>query len=287
MSKPTTRTVVKEPLRDSSLWDHVIPRQDDIIIATCYKAGTTLTQQIVNILLHPEQQFTTMRAVSPWVESNLHAPSAAKIEALASPRFLKTHLHPQALPWHEQWKYIYLGRDGRDVGLSLYNHNRVMAEEWAAQGIVGKVDHGAADFSEFWDQWVENGQPRWDFWNNVQYWWEVRDEPNVLLLHYNELLQDKPRAAARIAEFLDCEWNEQVCERVIEQSSIEYMRNMELSGQLGFAAKNKTKTGLINKGSNGRWQNLLSAEQLQRYHTIVEQRLNRDCAAWLHQDTAY
>lgn len=277
------RCIVQEPLRDSTHWDHVIPRPGDIIIATCYKAGTTLTQQIVNLLLHGDKDFDTMRNLSPWVESSLHAPPPEEIETLPSPRFLKTHLHPQALPWREEWKYIYLARDGRDVGLSLYNHIRTMAEEFAAIGKpVPPVHTIPADFSTFWDQWVETGKPRWDFWQNVDSWWQVRHQPNVLLIHYSDLINNKPIEAERLARFLGCEWNPSVCERVCDYSSLEYMRNLELAGKLGSPNKNKQKTGLINKGTNGRWKDLLTDKQLERYEAMVAQKLEPACAEWLH-----
>jgi len=276
-----SRQPVRENFRDSSKWDHVKPRSDDIIIATCYKSGTTLTQQIVNLLLNGDKDFTAMRDLSPWVESGLHAPKPEAIEALASPRFLKTHLHPQALPWHEQWKYIYLARDGRDVGMSLYNHSRTMEEELEAMGKAGTRDNGPTNFADFWDQWVETGKPRWDFWENVDKWWQVRHQPNVLLIHYTDLVHNKPVEAERIARFLGCEWSSSICDRVCEHSSLEYMRELELVGKFGSANKNKQKTGLVHKGTNGRWKDLLTDRQLERYEEIVAQKLEAECAHWL------
>lgn len=274
--------VVQEALRDSTRWNHIKPRSDDIIIATCYKAGTTLTQQIVNLLLNGEEHFDAMNILSPWVESSLHGPSSKVIEELPSPRFLKTHLHPQALPSHQAWKYIYLARDGRDVGLSLYNHICTMSEERIATGKDISLHQVPATFDAFWDRWVETGEPRWDFWSNVHNWWKIRQRPNVLLIHYNNLVHNKPEEAERIAHFLGCEWNDTVCERVCEQSSLEYMRQLELSGKLGSPDKKKKKTGLVNKGINGRWKSLLSQQQLERYEEIVIEKLEPECATWLH-----
>ncbi len=275
--------IIKDTLRDASKWGKIKPRNDDIIIATCYKSGTTLTQQIINLLLNGNQDFATMRDMSPWVESRQHAPKPEVIEALASPRFLKTHLDPGALPWLSEWKYIYLARDGRDVGLSLYNHCRAMEAEQAAMEQVDTKINGPANFTEFWDQWVETGSPRWDFWENIDRWWQVRSQPNVLLVHYNDLIHKKPTEVERIARFLDCEWNAEISNNVCKYSSIDYMRGLELTGKLGSSKKNKQKTGLVNKGINGRWKKLLTYQQLVRYKQIVTQQLEPACADWLHQ----
>jgi len=275
------RKLVKEFFRDSTHWNEVTPRTDDIVIASCYKSGTTLAQQIVNILLNGNADFEAIRSLSPWVDSGLYAPKRESIEALASPRFLKTHLHPQALPWHDEWKYIYLGRDGRDVCRSLYDHARSLEEEHEAMGKGGTVDNGPGDFSAFWDQWVETGKPRWDFWENVDSWWKVRHQPNVLLVHYTDLVHDKPVEAERIARFLGCKWNSSICDSVCEYSSLDYMRKLELEGKFGSSDKNKKKTGLVNKGINGRWKDLLTDRQLARYGELVAQKLEKECANWL------
>ena len=137
-------------------------------------------------------------------------------------------------------------------------------------------------FSDFWDQWVENGQPRWDFWHNVDRWWQVRNQENVLLLHYNDLINYKPQAAEKIARFLGLNWNMQVCDTVCKYSTIDYMRMLELEGKFGGTTKTKKRTSLINKGTNNRWKNLLSKSQLEHYKQVVSERLELDCADWLY-----
>ena len=44
------RRTIQSRMFDSTRWDHVKPREDDIIVATWAKSGTTLTQQIVSQL---------------------------------------------------------------------------------------------------------------------------------------------------------------------------------------------------------------------------------------------
>ena len=45
------------------------------------------------------------------------------MEAQTHRRFVKTHLPVDALVYSPKAKYIYIGRDGRDVLWSLYNHH--------------------------------------------------------------------------------------------------------------------------------------------------------------------
>lgn len=273
--------IIRESLRDSTRWDRVLPRPDDIVIASCYKAGTTLAQQIVNLLLNGEREFRYMGELSPWVESVRHGPDAASLEALVSRRFFKTHLHPAALPWREDWKYLYLARDGRDVGLSLYNHVCKIERERQALGLTKAAD--LSEFGEFWDRWVEDGTPRWDFWHNVAGWWRVRERHNVLLLHYADLLRDKAGVAQQIAAFLGCPWDADIAARVCRGSSLESMRELEMRGRFGSTDPQKKQASLVHKGVNGRWLGLLNDARLRRYETLAEQRLEPQCVAWLRQ----
>lgn len=282
MTDPTTtRPVIREPLRDSTHWDHVIPRPDDIIIVSCYKSGTTLTQQIVNLLLHGTRDFRAMNAISPWVDSALHYPGPAAVEALPSPRFLKSHLPFGVLPYRPEWKYIYTGRDGRDVCLSLFDHCKELEKHFKVDREGRPLDHGPAEFSAFYDDWLDAGRPRWSFWTHVDSWWKARHLPNVLLLRFSELTAAKSATARRIAEFLGVPWSDTLDGLVGEHSSLDRMQQMELAGQFGGAGV-KERATFINKGRNGRWRALLTDAQSQRYLDLAAERLEPACAAWLN-----
>ena len=56
-------------------------------------------------------------------------PKLPVVEAQTHRRFLKTHL-PDALVFSPKAKYIYIGRDGRDVVWSMHNHHVNANETW-------------------------------------------------------------------------------------------------------------------------------------------------------------
>ena len=57
---------------DSTRWDDVVPRPDDIIITTSLKAGTTWTQRIVSLLVFQTLDLPkTLHWVSPWPDARL------------------------------------------------------------------------------------------------------------------------------------------------------------------------------------------------------------------------
>ena len=79
-------------------------------------------------------------------------------------------------------------------------------------GLVGpSLPLPGKDVVEYFHQWLDgNGYPAWPFFSNIQSWWHVRKQPNVLLLHFNELKSDLEGEMRKISKFLDCEINEKL-----------------------------------------------------------------------------
>lgn len=112
-------------LLDSPRWAQFVPRDGDIVIATSIKSGTTWAQAIVAHLVLGTAALPRLWEVSPWLE-NPNTPIEkiiSRLEAQTHRRFIKTHLALDGLPFSPQVTYIVVGRDARDVGLSLWNHH--------------------------------------------------------------------------------------------------------------------------------------------------------------------
>lgn len=279
------RMIVRDRHRDSTQWDGFRPRSDDIVIASCYRSGTTLTQQIVNLLVNGTKEFDRLRNLSPWVDSRELFPGAELVESLPSPRFLKSHLPFDALPYHAQWRYIYLVRDGRDVGLSLFEQCRQLQEDRPIDAHDNPFDYGAPDFASFWDEWLESGHPYWPLWEHIMSWWNARALPNVLLLHFDSLTRDKPAQVRRIAELLGLSLTPELERMVCEHSSLDHMKGLELAGKLGKPGKKQVAT-FVNEGVAGRWRGRLSEPQIERYLRLLHARLEPECADWVCSDRA-
>ena len=150
---------------DSTIWNDFRFRDDDIIIATYAKAGTTWMQQIVSQLVFGGREDVDVWSLSPWLDFRT-PPKAEKlpiIEAQTHRRFLKTHLPADALVFSPQAKYIYIGRDGRDVLWSMHNHHmHASAALYAAvndtPGRVGPpFPMPDPDIRRYFNYWLEFG----------------------------------------------------------------------------------------------------------------------------------
>lgn len=276
---------------DSTIWNDLAFRDDDIVIATYAKSGTTWMQQIVAQMLHGGDPELAVAELSPWLDLRV-PPKEVKlplVEAQTGRRILKTHLPVDALVFSPRAKYLYIGRDGRDVVWSLYNHHANANAAWYGAlndtpGRVGPaIEPPPADIRDYWRDWLaQDGHPFWPFWDNVRGWWAVRELPNVQFVHFNDLKRDLPGEMRRIAAFLEIPLDEARWDAIVEYCSFDWMKkNAVKSVPLGGAFWDGGAETFINKGVNGRWMDTLMAEDSAEYEARAVAELGADAARWL------
>lgn len=276
---------------DSTIWNDFQFRDDDIIIATYAKSGTTWMQQIVAQMLFNGDPSLPVAEMSPWLDLRI-PPKQVKlpaVEAQTHRRILKTHLPVDALVYSSKAKYIYIARDGRDVVWSMYNHHANANQAWYAAlndtpGRVGPpIEQPPADIRQYWHDWMHgNGHPFWPFWENIRTWWQVRTLPNILFVHFSDLKRDMPGEMRRIAQFLNIPIDEARWPTILEYCSFDWMKkNAAKSVPLGGAFWDGGAEVFINKGVNGRWADTLSADASAEYEARAVSELGPECARWL------
>ena len=266
-------------------------RDDDIIISTYAKSGTTWVQQIVSQLIFNGEEGLPVAEMSPWMDLRV-PPKEVKlpeVEQQSHRRFLKTHLPVDALVFSPEARYIYIGRDGRDVVWSMYNHHTNANQFWYealndTPGRVGPpIEPPPDDIRTYFDDWMsKDGHRFWPFWENVRSWWEIRDLPNVLLIHFERLKTDMPGEIRRIADFIGTPIDESRWEAILEHCSFGYMKaNATASVPLGGAFWDGGAETFVHKGVNGRWRDTLSAAESAAYEERALRELGPECADWL------
>jgi aryl sulfotransferase len=276
---------------DSTTWNDFPFRDDDIIIATYAKSGTTWLQQIVAQLIFKGETEQNVAEMSPWVDFLLPPDEVLlpQIEAQTHRRFLKTHLPVDALVFSPKAKYLFIARDGRDVVWSYYNHQLNMTDMLieglndARRPDTDEVGRPSLEIDEYFRNWLDkDGAPLWQFWHNISSWWDIRNLPNVKLLHFAALKNDMPGQIREIAEFLEVDVDENNWDAILEHCSFDYMRaNAEKSVPMGGAPWIGGARTFMHKGTNGRWRDVLTAEDNQKYEDHSLSNLGPECAEWL------
>ena len=275
---------------DSTRWDGFRFRDDDVIVATYAKSGTTWTQQIVGQLVFAGADDVNIAEISPWLDLRIMPPdTAAKLEAQQHRRIIKTHLPLDALVFSPRAKYLYIGRDGRDVVWSMYNHHANANQLWydalnLTPGLVGPpIGRPDPDIRAYFRNWLQNdGAPFWPYWENIATWWQARHLPNVRLVHFNALKADLEGEMRKIAAFLGVDIPQERWPTILEHCSFDYMKaNADKVAPLGGAIFEGGGKTFINKGTNGRWRDVLSAAEIQAYERRAVAELGPECAEWL------
>jgi aryl sulfotransferase len=266
-------------VHNSSLWNGFEFRDDDVIIATPPKTGTTLTQQIVGQLIFGGDPDLFARAVSPWIDA-VQMPNAKQMaQAQTHRRFFKTHLPIDTLVYSPMAKYIFVGRDARDVAWALYN-NVINLSDFAKDQVrmAENVSYNKdPEIIEYYRNFILGDS----FWEHVGGWWSYRHLPNLMVLHFNNLISDRIGSIRQIADFLGIPLSAGLLDKVVEYTSIDHMKTLAAKDkglEEQFIGGGKT---FINKGTNGRWQAVLSEDDIALCDTIAAKRLPPDCAHWL------
>jgi aryl sulfotransferase len=249
-----------------------------------------MQQMIAQMLMGPDPELAVAE-LSPWLDLRV-PPEEIKlpvVEAQTNRRFIKTHLPVDALVFSPKAKYVYIGRDGRDVVWSVYNHHVNANALWYqalndTPGRVGPpIEKPNPDIRQYWHEWLEkDGHPFWPFWDNIRTWWAIRNLPNVYFIHFAQLKADLPGEMRKLADYLGIEVKEASWPRILEYCSFDWMKaNATKSVPLGGAFWDAGAQVFINKGVNGRWQSVLSPEESRAYQERARKELGDDCAHWL------
>lgn len=292
MAFPTKQRELENHHLDSTFWNEFKFRPDDVFIATYAKSGTTWMQQIVGQLILGPDPTLEIHALSPWVDMRVPPKHVrlTMVEALKNRRFLKTHLPVDALVFSPEAKYIYIARDGRDVVWSMYNHHVNGNEDWYAAlndtpGLVGPpLPRPPDDVHEYYLTFINNnGYPWWPFFEHIRSWWAIKDLPNVKLVHFNNLKANLENQMRSIAEFLGIDISdEEKFQEIVKYCSFDWMKeHSHLTAPGGGMFWSGGGTTFINKGTNGRWQSVLSEEEKASYDALAVKELGEECAHWL------
>lgn len=286
---PRKRRDVLNHHQDSRNWEMITLREGDVVAANWAKAGITWLQQILVQLVHDGRPDVAVRDTVIWPDWWSIPKDALKAwtDSLTGRRIFKTHLPADALELSPLARYIYIGRDARDVVWSFYPHVRNYTQELI--DLVNSAPHRDwpewgppdTDIRQFYHDWLDNdGTPYWPFWSNVQSWWDLRGLPNVLLVHHEALKRDLPGEMRRIARFIGAEPAAEAWPRMIEHCSFDWMKAHK--DQLLPVDSFKDKgASFMNKGVNGRWRDVLSKAEINKCDEIAAAKLTAGCARWL------
>lgn len=251
-------------------------------------------QQIVSQLIFAGAEGVELYETSPWFEKRqLRDKVHALYGAQTHRRLLKSHLPLDCLVYEPRARYVCVLRDGRDTMWSWHGYLaratpyfyefKNAGDDRVGPPLQRPGPDPRVEFLRFLDHGDDPSRANSPFWEYVRGWWGARNLPNLLLVHFADLKADMEGQIRRTAAFLDIHVPDALWPTILEHCSFEYMKkhSAQMSPQGSDALYEKGSDSFVNKGTNGRWRDVLSEEDIQRYEKRAVEELGQECADWL------
>jgi hypothetical protein len=286
-------------MADSSRWERFTMREDDVVISTPSKCGTTWMQNIVGMLLRGQVDLGgPLTTVSPWLDM-LIRPEAEVFDLLEQQRtrrFIKTHTPLDGLPRRDGVTYLCVARHPMDVAMSDRDHAANMDRPWVIElrrTTSGEYDRQAGDAppedtAEFLRWYVDNDNPPRgsgpdglaDYSHQVRTYWEARHEPGVHLFHYTDLWNDLDGEMRRVAAALGVDVAEPLWTELVDAATLDSMRARASRTAPDVQLEVwRSPAVFFRVGGSRDWASYLTPEDVVRFETRLAE-LARDAAGW-------
>jgi len=300
-----------EKIQSTDIWDKFQKRDSDIFITSTIKSGTTWIQQIVSQIVFKGEFNQYLESTSVWIDSHLDRSFKETLQILSAQthrRFIKSHSNAEFVMKHKNPlnKYIFITRDYRDVVWSFFNHIKLSKKSTSynlRRGILMSRLKKCKNEKQMWDIIFQND----DLFHNKNYnnifsyfatiksWLIHKNDPNVLILHFNDLKQNLKSCITQIIQFLGyTTLHKSSIDTILMKSSFAWMRKhshkcapTNFEKKLSLKKTNKIKKikscsgNFINKGTNKRWRGELSNDDLEPYHNIMRGFFNDKEIQWI------
>ncbi|XP_074651313.1 sulfotransferase 1B1-like [Tubulanus polymorphus] len=254
-------------------------REDDVIVATYPKAGTTLTQEITWLVMNngdveaAKLEYVSARLpfleYAPLTRSMIYGKIHTPLELFLkqnSPRMCKVHL-----PWNigpsravDEFnsRLIYVMRNPKDTAVSNYHF---------AQGFTKNPFTGS--FSDFLKVYLAPEMAYGTIFDHYLGYWNERYRENILILYYEDLVHDHRAQVVKIAEFLQKDLSDEVVDRIVAATKFKVMKENPMTNYVydGFARPNAKP--FMRKGETGDWKNHFTPEEADIFDRLIAEKL--------------
>jgi aryl sulfotransferase len=285
----------QSPDEDSARWLGFPFRDGDIVISTRSKTGTTWVQMICALLIFQTPALPAPLAqLSPWLD-HLIVPRDevyAQLAAQQHRRFIKTHTPLDGVPLDPRATYIVTARHPLDMFVSFYHqgdnidHERL--RQLTGQPEPAELPRPRTPLHDRLLRWIDDDDDPREYPDSLPglMWhlsdaWARRHEPNVLLVHYNDLLADLDGQMRWLAGQLGIAVPEQAWPTLVQAATFKRMRD-SADTLVPTAGIFKSNAAFFRRGTSGAGREILSDEELAAYHARVTQLAPSDMLTWLH-----
>lgn len=288
-------------MADSARWERFELRDDDVIISTPSKCGTTWMQHIVGMLLLDVTELEApISELSPWLDMLIRTDDEVFAMLAGQPhrRFIKSHTPLDGVPEHPGVTYITVIRHPLDVALSDLDHTRntvpgrAIGLRDAATGVrvpLSGHEPAPSDPTELLRWFIDNSNgptgsgPNGlaDFCQQASTYWHRRHRPNVHLFHYQDLWDDLDGEMRHVAAALGVTVDEHRWPAFVDAATLGSMRaRADVAAPEAHQGFWRSPADFFRRGGRREWASLLSDDEIAGFHARLED-LAGEAAPWI------
>lgn len=297
MERPQRIHTYTDVIADSARWDRFKPRKGDIIVATPAKCGTTWTQMICALLVHQSPHLPQpLTVLSRWLDRHTEPVEdvIAHFDNQPFRRIIKTHTPLDGLPYYDEVTYVFCARDPRDAFLSMVDHRHNLSqktmEDVRRRGNMPEnfsLTGGANEMFPLWltrgpQPWMDDGFPSGSVLYLSNTYWRFRHLPNIVMLHYHDLTEDRDGQMRRLSAALGIAVDEKTWPSLVQAAGFTEMKSHASENAPGaHLGEWANDNDFFRKARNGEWHTVLTPENLALYDKVSAARLDPGLKLWL------
>ncbi|XP_033124104.1 sulfotransferase 1C2-like isoform X2 [Anneissia japonica] len=247
-------------LQDLQMFEIV---EDDVVVMTSPKSGTTWMQEIVSVLMYG---CDVEKAKQEYIEKRwMFIDFPFQTEGVSSPRLIKTHLNPQAIPPHikeKKPKIIFVSRNPKDTAVSFFFFHK-----------TGKHLPTYESWTEFLNDFCAGNLIRGDWFAMNSYWWSQRNDKNVLFVKYEDMKRNLSEVVEKVASFLGWTIPDGKLPELLQHCSFESMRSNNKVNSSEDPLIDTDKIPFMRKGTVGDWKNFFTVAQSEAFDQIYREKM--------------
>ncbi|KAM8739533.1 sulfotransferase 6B1 isoform 1-T1 [Acanthopagrus schlegelii] len=224
---------------------NITAREDDVMLVAYPKCGFNWMVGVLRKIIAQATGMDTESKMPPLIE--FFGPEAVKMmDGAPSPRFLGTHMHPDNIPksfYEKKTKMLVIFRNPKDTLVSFFhfsNNNPVLPS--------------GQSWDTFYSDFMSGEVPWGSYFDHALAWEKKMDDPNVMVVTYEELKQDLTKGVLEISTFFGFELTEAQVQQISESSTFSAMKKSS-------AGNHAIGNIIFRKGEVGDWKNHFTPEQ--------------------------
>ncbi|XP_036402782.1 sulfotransferase 6B1-like [Megalops cyprinoides] len=249
---------IMSPLENLQALENLEARPEDVMLVAYPKCGFNWMVAVLRKIMAAASGKKEESVMPPLME--FYGPEMLqRLDQAPSPRFLGTHMHPENIPASfcvKKTKMLVIFRNPKDTAVSFYhfsNNNPVLptCESW----------------DKFYTEFMSGEVPWGSYFDHALAWEKRMDDPNVMIVTFEELKEDLCEGIRQISKFFDFSLTDEDVQTIAQESTFNAMKesSKHSHGQLGKV--------FFRKGEVGDWKNHFSEAQSREMDAEFEKRL--------------